>query len=269
MSKKVVRKNIEDLKCSHFVRGALDPDRINHFVLMYQGNHEVDLIQVEERTNEILDGRHRKAALELLGRKTVDCEIVAEYESRVEFLMDAYAQNLGGALPPTYNDTIFVIKQFIEAGLKTKEIGAMLAPYYPASAIRKYVNDAYSAVSTARMKRARTAVASGSMTTDAAATHFKVELPALRKEVAGEKKKREEGPVSRLKLKVSNRSRAYIQSMNLNLRILLQHFEDGEVSEAHVKEVLRHYQKLYLQAGKALNGWEERFNARNPQRTKS
>jgi|CXWL01.1.fsa_nt_gi ParB-like chromosome segregation protein Spo0J len=262
MTEKVVRKNVSDLKCSHFVRMGLDPDRVNFFVRMYQGNHDIPPIKVEDETNEIVDGRHRKAALELLQRKTIDCLITPRYENRAELLMDAHAENLGGSLPHTYNETVFLVKQLIESGLKTSQIGVMLAPYYPSGSIKKIVDDAYSAVNSARMVRARKSVASGTMSIEDAADYFKLKLPALRKEVAGERKKREEGPVSRLKLKVSNRSRAYIQSMNLNLRILLENYDGGEVTEAQVKEVLRHYQKLYLQAGKALNGWEERFNAR-------
>lgn len=257
------KKTIADLKTSYFVRRALDPDRVNFFVLLYQGNpDEVPPIKVETDTDEVVDGRHRKAALEVLQRKIIECEIVPRYENKVELLMDAYTENLGGALPPTYQDTVFVIRQLLESGLKGKEVGAMFAPYYPPSAIRRYLSDAYSAVMKARMLRAKNAVAQGQMKVDEAAEKFAVDVDALRQEITGARRKKRSGGVPEIKSASSTKATSYSQYINTTLRYLVDRYEDGEVTEEQVKNVLEHFEKLNARTAKTIANWRDRFVAR-------
>lgn len=258
----IVRKTIADIKTSYFVRTRLNEDRVLFFAAMYESGEEVEPIEVEAETDELVDGRHRKAALELIERKLIDVKVVQKYENPVDLLMDAFASNLGGSLPPTSKDAIFLMRQFLESGLKHKEIAALFAPYYPTPLIKRYLADAYSAYKKARMQKALHAVAEQQLPVDAAAERFKVDLDELKTEISGTKRKKRRGGVPEIKSQLSKSGSGYSNKVQGLMRIILDRFDDGECTEQHVEEVFKQMEKFISSSEKNLKNWRERFAAR-------
>lgn len=262
----IVRKTIADIKTSYFVRTRLNEDRVLFFAAMYESGEEVEPIEVEAETDELVDGRHRKAALELIERKLIDVKIVQKYDNPIDLLMDAFTSNLGGALPPTSKDVIFLMRQFLESGLKHKDIAAQFAPYYPSSLIKRYLADAYSAYKKARMQKALHAVAEQQLPVDAAAERFKVDLDELKTEISGTKRKKRRGGLPEIKSQLSKSGRGYSNKAQGIMRMVFDRYDDGECTEQHVEEVFVQMQKFISASEKNLKNWRERFAARKQAR---
>lgn len=262
VKKTVIRKSLADVKTSYYVRAALNEDRVQFFMQVYDGGGEIELPTIEAETDEMVDGRHRKAALERLGRKMADFEVVPRFENPTELMMEAYSSNVGGALPPTAKDTIFLMKQFIESGMKTKELGGLFAPYYPPSVVRRYVSDAYSAVNKSRMQRAVSAVIGSRMTVNESATEHNVDLDDLKKEIGGARRKNRRTGLTEIKAVASARYRGHSQKTQSLLRHMLDDFEDGKLDEKDVEAIFKLVEKFNTTAVQNLKNWRERFAAR-------
>src|SRR3989344_7285276 len=80
---------VSDLKMKFDVRKSLNEDRVLLFMEMYESGNSVPPIEVIRGTMDIHDGRHRKAALDHLGRKHAECILVAPMEY-LDQMMDAF-----------------------------------------------------------------------------------------------------------------------------------------------------------------------------------
>ena len=207
----------------------------------------------------IHDGRHRKAALDHLGRKNADC-ILIEPMKFVDQIIDAFAKNVSGSpFPPTRADIVFVMKQLLEAGTANAHIQRLFESFYQPSHVRKLLKDAHSNLAKAKMAKAKQAVAHGGLTVKDAAEEHGVEPERLKEEITGVKKRRKSLGISDIKNEISNRHKGN-SAKNISIfRDLFAKFEDGEISETHVMEVLLHVQRINTDAGKRVNSWVERF----------
>src|SRR6266850_7024695 len=96
---KPVEVLLEQLKVDFFVRKKLNDDRVMQLALLYEAGTELPPIEINW-DKQVIDGRHRKAALEMLGRKTALCHDIGQ-KALGESIVLALRANVGGALPPT------------------------------------------------------------------------------------------------------------------------------------------------------------------------
>jgi hypothetical protein len=259
--KDVILLPVADLKMKFDVRKSLNEDRVLLFMELYESENSVPPIEVVHGTMEIHDGRHRKAALDYLGRKHAECVLVEPMEF-VDQLMDAFAKNVSDSpFPPTRSDITFVMKQLLEAGTSNAQVQKRFEAFYKPSHVRKLLKDAHANLINAKMARAKQAVAHGGMTVKEAAVEHGVEPERLQDEITGLKKRRKATSTGDIKVEISNRHRGNSAHNIAVFRDLLDKFEDGEISEKSVLEVLLHVQRLNTDAAKRVSSWIERFES--------
>jgi len=257
--KGVVLLPVAELKMVFDVRRTLNEDRVLHFMELYEAGVSLPPIEVIRGTMHIHDGRHRKAALDHLDRKSAECVLIEPMEF-VDGLIDAFAKNVSDApFPPSRLDIIFVMRQLLEAGTPNAQVQRRFEAFYRPSSVRDLLKEAHSSIASANMSRAKLAVAHGGLTVKEAAEKHGVAPETLQTEISGVKKKRKATSVSDLKREISNRHRGNTQKTVGIIRGLLDKFEDGEISEQSVLEVLLHIQHLYSGATKRLDEWFQRL----------
>lgn len=260
-SKNCVILPVADLKKTFFVRKETNQDRVLFFMELYESGAEVPPIKVIRGSVEIYDGRHRVEALEHLERKHTECELIEPGELS-EMLMGAFGENFGGSLPPTRADTVFVMKQLIEAKVPNAKIKSMFAPnFFRPSHADKLLKEAHSKVSEAKMKRAVSAVAHGEVTVQKAAEEHGVEVDDLKSKISGTKRKGRATDIGEIKAEISNRNKGNSNRTVAIFRDLLDKYQDGEISDKKVTEVLDHVEKLYRSSSLRIKSWRERLEA--------
>lgn len=258
---KVVLLPVADLKMKFDVRKSLNEDRVLLFMEMYEAGSSVPPIEVVRGTMDIHDGRHRKAALDHLSRKHAECILIEPMEY-VDSMMDAFAKNVSDSpFPPTRADIVFVMKQLLDASVPNSHIQKRFEVFYKPSHVRKLLKDAHSGIVKANLSRAMQAVAHGGLTVKAAAEQHRVEPGRLQEEITGVRKRRKATSVTDIKTEITNRHRGNSQKTISVFRDLLDKFEDGEISEKNVLEVLLHVQRLNTDGAKRVNSWIERFES--------
>ena len=252
---------VADLKMKFDVRKSLNEDRVLLFIEMYESGSTVPPIEVVRGTMDIHDGRHRKAALDHLNRKHAECVLVEPMEF-VDQLMDAFGKNVSDSpFPPTRADITFVMKQLLDAGTPSSHVQKRFEVFYKPSHVRKLLKDAHSNIVKAKLAKAKQAVAHGGLTVRAAAAEHGVEPERLQEEITGVKRRRRATSVTEIKTEITNRHRGNSQKTITVFRDLLEKFEDGEVSEKSVLEVLLHVQRLNTDGAKRTHSWIERFES--------
>ena len=252
---------LEDLKSTVFVRRVLNEDRVLQLMELYRSNDcDIPPIEVVRDTLEIQDGRHRREALLRLGRKNILCKLVKPVE-KPEFLMRAFAANVGGPFAPTRGDIIFVMKQLFGDGLREARIREMFAPHFPPSVTRAYLTDARSELYQQSLRNAVSAVTSENMTVAQAAEKFGLDLEKLQDEIGGRKRKGRKINATAIKANISNLARSTSTRNVSSFRDLLRRYEDSEVSHAIVLEVLLHAKRLHIDGAKRIDSWLERLEA--------
>jgi hypothetical protein len=255
----VVLLPVADLKMTFDVRKVLNEDRVLYFMELYEACTKLPPIEVIRGTMHVHDGRHRKAALDHLNRKAAECVLVEPMEY-VDQMMDAFTKNVSNCpFPPTRADIIFVMRQLLEAGTPNSQVQQRFQALYRVTHVRELLKEAHSAISAAKMARAKNAVAHGELTVKAAAEEHGVALETLQTEISGVKKRRRANNVGDIKREISNRNRANTQKTVLVIKGLLERFEDGEMTEECVLEVLLHIRHLYDGASKRLDEWFQRL----------
>jgi len=259
--KNVVLLPVADLVMKYDVRKQLNEDRVIFFMELYESGESVPPIEVVRGTMVIHEGRHRKAALDRLGRKHAECVLVEPMEF-VDQLMDAFGKNVSDSpFPPTRADVIFVMRQLLENDVSHAEVNKRFAKFYQPSHVRKLMKAATALVSSSRMNKAKNAVAHAGVTPEVAAKQHRVNVDTLRDEITGVKRRRRSLDISEIKREISNRHKGNSQRNIAVFRDLLDKFEDGETSAKSVLDVLLHVQRINTEAGKRVNSWIERFEA--------
>ena len=259
--KDVILLPVADLVMKYDVRKQLNEDRVLMFMETYESGGNVPPIEVIRGTMVIHDGRHRKTALDHLGRKHAECVLVEPMEF-VDQIMDAFGKNVSDSpFPPTRADVIFVMRQLLENDVSHAEINKRFVKFYQPSHVRKLMKAATALVSSSRMNKAKNAVAHAGVTPEVAAKEHRVNVDALRDEITGVKRRRRSLDISEIKREISNRHKGNSQKNIAVFRDLLDKFEDGEISAKSVLDVLLHVQRINTEAGKRVNSWLERFEA--------
>ena len=252
---------VADLRMRYDVRRELNEDRVLLFMELYESEAKVPPIAVVRGTTDIHDGRHRKAALEHLNRLHAECVLV-DSMGLADLLMDAFAKNMSDApFPPTREDAIYVIRQLLDVGVSGTQVLKRFGAHFRPSQARKLLETAQTNILKAKITRAKNAVAHNNMSVGEAAEAHGVELERLQAEITGLKKRRRANDIAEVKTGITNRFRSNSAKNIAVFRGLLEKFEDGELVETQVLEVLLHVQRLNQDGSKRIDSWLERFAA--------
>jgi hypothetical protein len=254
---RTVTRQIANLSQTFFVRKALDDDRVLLFADLFEAGQEVPPIEITPE-GEVIDGRHRIAALEFLDRTEVACVIVQEAMSHGELILRAFTANCGGAKPPTRADIYHTIELLILEGVPLKRIIEGMP--FPVDATKAYIKVVQVNMKRANMRRAIAAIADKDMTIVAAAEKFGVNEDELRAELKGNKKKRAPG-LAVIKSNLSNEAKGTTNHRAAVLRRTIQEFGEGTLPEKTARAIFDHVEHLIRQSQKSFNGWKTRLQA--------
>jgi ParB-like chromosome segregation protein Spo0J len=218
---------------------------------------DVDPILVTADTYEIIDGRHRKAALEMLDRTSVACELIPQAD-RASLIAMAYKANYGGSLKPTRVDTEHTIELLLGQGVGRNKISDMLP--LPPSLARKYISNVQANIAKRNLRRAVIAVADNGMSVAEAATEFRVDPESLKAEIRGVRKSVRKFDMAALKGGIQSRTKSFSLRNAALLKSLIERYDDGEVSREQVAEVIGVIIQSLRKAAKSVQAWEKRLD---------
>lgn len=252
---------LDSLKVPFFVRKELNEDRVFALAELYDAGVVIDPLVIT-RNFEIVSGRHRRAALEFLGKKEANC-VFTETSDPIRLIVEAFVDNMGGALPPTRADQIAVMRQLIEKGATQRQIVELFKEQLPPSIVRENLKQAYAEISVSKLRSAVNAVTEKGRTIAQAAEEFDVELERLKEEIQGKRRKQRACSVGVPAIKNSLSQRHKGNSLRTwdQLKKLFAAFEDGETKEDQVRLVLKHIDHLLKQNQRTHRQWGERFEA--------
>lgn len=256
MKTKIETVALKDLRVNMFVRQALNEDHALYLAELVEHGEKLPPIKIT-RERVVVDGRHRIEAHTLNNRTEIEAEIV-EVGSETELITEAYKANVGGALPPSRQDTEHTVMLLLEHGETKKRIGELLA--LPPGMARKYVTEVQSRMSRAKLQRAADAVTSGGLTVAKAAEQHSVDLEKLKEFMSGYRRRHKQG-VAEMRRKLTWLYRSVSQKNARLLRSLIEKFEDGDVNERQVREIVVHLANLQKNSARAVADWEKRFVA--------
>lgn len=261
MSKsKVVTVKLEDIKVNLFVRQALDSDRVMYLADLIENGVEMkDRIRISSDFT-LIDGRHRKEAYELCRVKEIEAELVS-VSDEIELISLAYQANIGGALPPTQQDTEHTVSLLLDRGVARKQIGELLG--LPGNLARKYINDVQSKMTRVKLQRAVAAVTEGGLTAPKAAEVHGVDLEKLKEALSGVKRKKHAIGIVEIQRMLTTNYRSISQKNAAALRRLNEKYDDGDLSEKQVRAIMDHIENLQRQSSKALADWRKRFASKS------
>lgn len=258
---------LADIKANFFVRKGLNQDHVLMLAELYEAariEHKDDILASKAVTiievtddNILVDGRHRKEAMELAEIKVADVERVGIL-SPSELILRAMQANMGGALPPTRDDMVYSVDQLLHKGMSARAIEDALT-IIPRSVVRRYISIAQRRRKEAAMKQAINDVASTGLTVRAAAQTYGVNEEELSAAIAGKKRKftNEAG----LLAPFSSLYNALGRKLGANMRRVFEQYRDGEVSHDAVRGLLNHVcdstRKLMLR----VQDWDNRLKA--------
>ena len=247
---------LKDLQINLFVRKALNHDHALALAELIENDVVLPPIQI---TTEmvVIDGRHRIEAHDVLNRKEIEAEVV-EIADETELIAEAYKANVGGALPPTKDDTEHTIMLLLERGETIKHVSDLL--HLPSGITRRYVNELKSKMTRAKIQRALAAIANDGLTVAKAAEQFEVDLDKLKENLSGQRRKHRQG-IRDIQASSTRNYKSLGSKNAAMLRKLLDKYEDSDVTEDQVLDVIRHLEQLQKMAAKAVADWKRRFDS--------
>lgn len=256
MSKKRTIVPIKDLDLSIFVRVKLNPDRVEYLAGLKVDGVELPPIGITPDM-KVIYGRHRIGAYEFLDLKEIEAEVI-EVEDEAELITIAYKENVGGALPPTQEDTEHTIEMLMDRKIPKKQIGAMLG--LPPGLARTYLKNVQARITTKRLQAAATAIAKRDYTVARAAEEYSVDLERLKDFISGTRRKTSEFTDTKRRLISKNRSHSNI--LTALCKKLHERYEDGEFSRIQIDELFDLMQTQTKQIGRFINDYRSRFQAK-------
>lgn len=250
---------IDSIIADTFVRVRVDDEHVLHLACLYEGGTKLPPIKVLRAGSRLIDGRHRLKALKMLEKTTVEVEWVEEADT-ANMLVQALQANIGGSLPPSNTDIVYAMQQMMEAGMVNSAIAKQFSSYWPPSVIRKFINDAASALYKTRMVRAKAAVIDDGMTLTEAAQANGVKVDQLKNHLGG--KKTRKTAVGDINGQISKAFKSRGQQVAGVLKNVQQKFDDGDLSWNAIDHILAHCEKAHKSHGISLRDWRTRFEAK-------
>lgn len=262
MKKKTATMNLSDIKETFYVRVALDEDHVLRFAELYEHKAEVPPIQVTEKTKQLIDGRHRKAAMLFCNVTEAEVELIPEAEFP-ELIIQALKANVGGSLPPSKADIHLTVKTLLEQKASQKWIISQISDMvgFPKSLVRRYLDNVHSELSKAKKARALNAITEGGMTIPDAAKEFGVDPETLKNAIRGKRKKASELGANAIKGGITTKFKSLWSSNGRLLRKLSQGYEDGEVTKECLQDVLTHIEHQVKNLTDNNVAWQRRVEA--------
>jgi hypothetical protein len=256
---KVTQCKVSELKTTFFVRTGLDQEHVLKLADLYLAGVRLPPLTVTPSL-EIVDGRHRKEALEVAFSKDVDADIeIINEKDPLDVIASALKSNEGGPLPSTRADIIHTIGLMITRGAKDKAILEKL-DFLPRDVVRKYMDSAKGNVKKRLIQQAREAVSDGA-TVKEAADRFGIDIKDLKMAISGPKVGAGSTGTDKLTTSIANRFYAVNRSNQALVKRVVTGFSDGEVPEKTVDAVLSQIEKLLTQAQRRSKDWRRRFEA--------
>lgn len=249
--------NINEIKESFFVRHRLNQDHAIQLSMLYDNGTKLPRLLVTSE-NELIDGRHRLAALRSLDKKSVEVEYAPDAD-RATHLVHALQANLGGALPPSNADIIYAITQMLENGMVGSAIIKHFSNIWPPAVARRYYFDAQANLTKRRVNAAKDAVLEGKTVQEAATTH-KIKIDTLKAAIGGNRKKRKTD-TTEIKGTITSIFRSRGSSLGHIARALTQKFEDGEISWKTAVAILDHYDRCVKNTADSARDLRKRLEA--------
>ena len=269
MSKyKKVKLQLSSLKETFFVREKMNDEWVLHLAGLDEDGTKLPPLLVVEETNELVDGRHRKAAYLLRNKTEAECELLPNTLTRAELIVTAFSRNTVGAdgpLQPSRPDINHTMIQLLEAGMKRKHIVDAICETTPfsASLVRRHLDQVQSHMAAAKMVRAINAVAEGVFSVQDSALHFGVAPEKLKERLKGTRRKRDETSFQTVKPVITSRFKSLSSSNGRTFRLLMEKYEEGAVTIVHVREVIGHIRHHIKSMDHTLDDWERRFIVAN------
>jgi len=249
--------DVKDLQVNLFVRHALNQDHALALAELIEAGENLPPIKVTESLI-VIDGRHRKEAYDILDIKSVTVEVI-DVSDESELIAMAYKANVGGALPPTMQDTEHTVTSLLELGKSVKAISELLN--LPASLARKYVNEVKSKLARTKLQRAAAAITDGGLTLAKAAALHGVDIDKLKNVISGHRRSHKNGvadinrELTAMFKSVSQRNAGYCKTV-------LEKHEDGDVSDKQALDILEHLEKLQKNSAAKTADWKNRLLAK-------
>ncbi len=257
---------LKDLQVNLFVRKVLDQDRVMALAELIAAGVALDPIKVTPDL-QIVDGRHRKEAYELCDRTETEA-VIMTFASEAEMIAEAYRCNVGGALPPTKEDTEHTVSLLLEHGESMKKIGEMLG--LPAIVARTYAKVIQSKAKRVKLQSAAAAVTDGGLTVMKAAEQYEVEPDELKEVLHPSKRRGVRQGIAEMHRELTTQYRSVGSTNAAFCRKIVEKVEDGDISVGQADELFDHLQTLQEKSAKALLDRRARFNARyHPPKSKT
>ena len=262
MRKKIVKKLLESIKENFIVRIELNREHVEHLKDLIGAGVKMDPLLVSEDDDELIDGRHRKAAYLELGIKKVECEI-RKFSSQSDKVIEALERNVGGSLPPTHADINHTMQILLVLGESRKSIIEMVSRRigFPPHLIARHLDEVQANIAKARLKKAAAAVVNEGKTVHEAAAEQKVRIETLKKflRVDGETGDDRATSVIQVKSYLSKQFGGLQCSQGQILSKVLRELKDGLLTPEEAKSVIEHVTKLTARSQRHYEEWAKRF----------
>lgn len=252
---KVVEVELTKLKTSFYVRKKLSDDHVLQLALLIESGVNLPPLTISY-DNEIIDGRHRKAALEMLGRKTAECSIHGQ-RSPGEQVILALSANVGGSLPPSSDDITHSMVLLLNQGWTQRRILENMP--FPREVSKKYLKTAWGVVLSAKLSAAMKAIAEEGLTVKVAAEKFGVPLEKLQEHMNPNRKKAKQQSAAWRKTHISRAYQGFHRKIAHEIQKVVEGFEDRKISEQEVFDTFDDIFDLINKGTKRVEEHRNRF----------
>lgn len=253
---------VAELKDDFDVRWEMNTEHVRTLASLIESGHDLPPIEVFQDTTIIFDGRHRKAAHDLLGRKTAECVYVPRGTDS-ENVVRALAVNMGGALPPSVSDIKHTITHLLKLGVTRREIISQFveATKLESRYVQKLLDEAQGDMAKSRMNAAVKAVTDENFSVAAAAERFDVGVSGLRSRLKGKPLDETKPDLRIIKAAISSKYRGIASSNGKVCRDTLKQFRDGFLTAEEAMSVLGKLKNHVSNLASLLDDWMRRVEA--------
>jgi hypothetical protein len=252
---KVIQVPLSDLKTSFYVRKKLNEDHVLQLSLLYEAGEKLPPLEIGW-DNEVIDGRHRKAALELLGRTTADCHVHGQ-RGVGESIVIALKANVGGALPPTKEDVVHSMILLLNQGWTQRRIIDNMP--FPADVTRIYIKNAWSIVLDAKLQSALKAISEEGCTVKVAAEKYGVPIEKIQDRLTPKKRKKDVQTPAWRKSHISRLYQGFHRKIAYEFQQIIRDYEDHKMTDVEVYDLIDGIYDLIKNGEKRLDDHRSRF----------
>lgn len=237
MSKKerVESISLGDLQINAFVRAGIDENHVLFLGQLIEGGTELPPILITAN-NEVIDGRHRIQAHDVLGREIIQAKIV-EVNSPEEIIAMAFRANMGGSLPPSPQDIEHTISLLVESKKTAQAISELLS--LPQEMVSSYVAEVKARLARKKLQDAVRDVIDNDLAPKAAAKKHGVELDKLKAELSGNKQKSKQSS-NTLQKKLTFTFKSCGGTVGKAMKTLQLLANEGDISKQEIQEIFDH-----------------------------